>query len=78
MAHDEGTESDSMGESYPIVWKADLTKADEHRIRLDCYIPKSVKLRFNDGKQDTVVRVDSHEVCLYEAMFHACFRLPFL
>jgi hypothetical protein len=67
-----------MGETYPALSKAHLTKADERRIRLDCYIPKLVKLCFDEEKQGVVVRTDSHEVCLYETMFQVGFRLPFL
>jgi hypothetical protein len=49
MAHDKGTDTDGMGDTYPALWKANLTKVDKHRVRLDCYIPKSVKLCFDDG-----------------------------
>jgi hypothetical protein len=50
MAHDEGTDSDGMGDIYPTSWKANLTKVDERWVKLNFYIPKSVKLRFDDGK----------------------------
>jgi hypothetical protein len=58
-----------MGESYPALWVAHLTKADEHRVRMECYIPKTIKIRFDEEGKGVVVRSDCHEVCLYEAMF---------
>lgn len=54
-----------------------MTKDDEHRVRLDCYIPKSMKFQFDDKKKGTIVRVDENEVCLYETMFRAGLKLPF-
>jgi hypothetical protein len=77
MAHHKGTDPNGIGDIYTALWKANLTNADEHRVRLDCYIPKSVKLCFDDGNQGTVVHADSHKVWLYKTMFRAGFRLPF-
>ena len=66
-----------MGDTYPPLWKAHLTKADERWVRVDCDIPKLVKLHFDDEKWGAMVRADSHEVYLYEAMFRVGFSLPF-
>jgi hypothetical protein len=62
-----------MGDAHPSLWEAKLTKADKHRIRSKCYIPRFVKIRFDEQKSGAVVRLDCHEVCLYEAMFRASF-----
>jgi hypothetical protein len=48
MPGDKELGSDGMGNTYPALWWPELTKADERRIKIDCYIPKSVKLRFDD------------------------------
>lgn len=47
MGHDNELDSDGLGHSYPAIWKADLTSADEPRIRRDCFIPQTVNLRFD-------------------------------
>jgi hypothetical protein len=66
-----GNDSDGLGDAHPALWEAKLTKADEHRIRSECFIPKFVKIRFDEAKSGAVVRSDSHEVCLYKTMFKA-------
>ena len=73
MPRDGDSDSYGMGESYPTLWVAHLTKADERRVRMECYIPKNVKICFDDESKGAVVRSDYHEVCLYEAMFRADF-----
>jgi hypothetical protein len=36
-----------------------------------------VKLRFDIKDEGALVREDEHEICVYEDMFEAGFRLPF-
>jgi hypothetical protein len=74
----DGNDSDGLGDAHPALWDAKLTKADEPRIRLECFIPKFVKIRFDTEKKGVVVRSNYHEVCVYKTMFRATFRLPFL
>jgi hypothetical protein len=73
----EDSGSDGLGNSYPALWRPELSKVDEKRICEECFIPKTVKLRFDDEKLGVIIQSDAHEVCLYETMFHAGFRLPF-
>ena len=69
----------SMGWAMPILlWESKLFSAEERRIRLECFIPRFVKIRFDEEKSSAVVRLDCHEVYLYETMFKAGFRLLFL
>jgi hypothetical protein len=77
MSRGEDSGSDGLGNSYPTLWRPELIKADERRIRVDYFIPKSVKIRFDDEKISAIVCSDAHEVCLYETTFHASYRLPF-
>jgi hypothetical protein len=78
VARNDGNESNGgLGNSYPALWKSDLTPADEHIIKLDCYITKNVVICFDTEGSGVVVRSDRNEVCLYEAMFLAGLRLPF-
>lgn len=78
MPRDGDSNSEGMGESHPALSVAHLTKADKRRVRMECFILKSIKIRFDEEGKGTVLRLDSHEVCLYEAMFQASFWLPFL
>jgi hypothetical protein len=73
-----GNDTDGLGDAHPALWEAKLTSADEHRIRAECYVPKFIKIRFDEAKSGAVVRSDCHEVCVYEAMFQTGFRLSFL
>ena len=74
----DGNDSDGLGDAHPALWESKLSKAEEHRIRSECFIPKFIKIRFDEEKSDAVVRSECHEVCVYETMFRAGFRLPFL
>jgi hypothetical protein len=74
----DGNDSDGLGDAHPALWEAKLTKADEPWIRLECYVPKFVKIRFDTEKKGIVVRSDCHKVYMYETMFRVGFRLPFL
>jgi hypothetical protein len=78
MSGGEDSGSDGLGNSYPALLQPELTKADKRRIRVNCFIPKSVKLRFGDEKAGVIVRSDAYKVFLYETMFRPGFRLPFL
>jgi hypothetical protein len=51
------------------MWEIKLSRADERRVRKECFIPPFVKLRFDEKKSGAIVRSDRHEVCVYEAMF---------
>jgi hypothetical protein len=73
-----GNNFDGLGDAHPALWEAKLTKVDEPWIRTECYILRFVKIRFDETKSGAVVRLDCHEVYVYEAMFRASFRLPFL
>jgi hypothetical protein len=73
-----GDDSDGLGDAYPATWESKLSRADERRVRKECFIPPFVKLRFDEKKFGAIVRSDRHEVCVYEAMFRAGLRLPFL
>jgi hypothetical protein len=74
----DGNDFDGLGEAHPALWEAKLSKANECQIRKECFIPQFVKLRFDKEKSGAIVCSDCHEVCVYEAMFRAGFRLPFL
>jgi hypothetical protein len=74
----DSNDSGGLDDAHPTLWEAKLTKADERRIRSECYIPKFINIQFDEKKLGAVVRSDYHEVCLYETMFKAGFRLPFL
>jgi hypothetical protein len=74
----DGNDSDWLGDAHPALWEAKLTKADERRIKLECFIPKFVKIRFDEVKSGVVVHLDCHEVYLYKTMFKVGFQLPFL
>ena len=74
----DGNDSNGLGEAHPALWESKLSKAEESRIRSKCFIPKFIKIRFDEEKLGVVVRSDCHKVCVYETMFRAGFRLPFL
>lgn len=78
MPQDTNYDFNELDESHPPLWEAKWTKANESQIRAECYIPKNIKIHFDLENWGIVVCLDSHEVCLYEAMFQAVFRLPFL
>jgi hypothetical protein len=73
-----GEDSDGLGDAHPAMWESRLSRADERRIRQECFIPPFVKVRFAERGAGAIVRSDRHEVCVYETMFRAGFRLPFL
>jgi hypothetical protein len=73
-----GEDSDGLGDDHPATWESKLTRADERRVRRECFVPPFVSLRFDEKKAGPIVRSDHHEVCVYEAMFRAGLRLPFL
>jgi hypothetical protein len=73
----DGNDSDGLGEVHPAFWASHLSASDERRIRKECHIPSFIKIRF-DGKSGAVARSDIHEVCVYEHMFRAGLRLPFI
>jgi hypothetical protein len=73
----DGNDSDGLGEVHPAFWASHLTASDEGRIRRECHIPSFIKIRF-DGNSGAVARSDIHEVCVYEHMFRAGLRLPFI
>jgi hypothetical protein len=74
----DGNNSDGLGEVHPALWEAQLTNVDESQIRKECFISSYIKIQFDREKSGAVVCSDTHEVCLYEAMFKAGFRLPFI
>jgi hypothetical protein len=74
----DSNDSDGLGVAHPALWEAKLSKTDERQIRLECYIPKFVKIHFDEAKSGAVVCSDCHEVYVYEAMFQVGFRLSFL
>ena len=74
----DGHDSDGLGDAHPTLWEAKLTRVDERQIRSEGFILRFIKIRFDEEKSGAVVRSDCHEVCLYETMFKAGFRLPFL
>jgi hypothetical protein len=69
MPQDDDSNSDDMSESHPTLWVAHLTKVDEHQVRTECFIPKNIKICFDEEGKGAVVRSDSHEVYLYNGMF---------
>ena len=71
-------DSEGLGDSHPALWESKLTIADEGWIKAECYIPRYMKIHFDSEKLGAVFRSNSHEVCLYETMFKAGFRLPFI
>ena len=69
----DGNDSNRLGNSHPALWESKLTAANKGRIKGECYILCYMKIRFDSEKSGTVVRSDSHEVCLYKTMFKAGF-----
>jgi hypothetical protein len=65
----DGNDSDGLGDAHPAQWEAKLSKTDECRIRLECYIPNFVKIHFDKSNSGAIVHSDCHKVCVYEAMF---------
>jgi hypothetical protein len=74
----DGHDSDGLGETHPAFWASHLSAADERRIRKECFISSFIKLRFDENNSGAVARSDAHEVCVYEHMFKAGLRLPFI
>jgi hypothetical protein len=74
----DGNDSDSLGDTHPAFWTSHFSAADERRIRRECFIPSFIKLRFDENNSGALARSDIHEVCVYEHMFKAGFRLPFV
>jgi hypothetical protein len=74
----DGNDSDGLGETHPAFWASHLSAADERRIRKECFIPSFIKIHFDENKSGVVARSDVHEVCVYEHMFKAGLRLPFI
>lgn len=69
MDHNNESDLDGLGHAYPAMWKAELTSADEPRIRRECFILPTVNLHFDTEQAGAVVRAEENKVCLYEAMF---------
>jgi hypothetical protein len=74
----DGNDSDGLEDTHPAFWVSQVSTADERRIKRECFIPSFIKIRFNDTNSGVVARSDTHEVCVYETMFRAGFRLPFI
>jgi hypothetical protein len=74
----DGNDSDGLGDAHPAFWVPHLSTADERRVRKECFIPRFIKLRFDENNSGAVARSDTHEVCVYETMFKAGLRLPFI
>jgi hypothetical protein len=74
----EGNDSDCLEDTHPAFWVSHLSTTDERRIRKECFIPSFIKLRFDENNSGALARSDTHEVCVYETMFKAGFRLPFV
>jgi hypothetical protein len=74
----DGNDSDGLEDTHPAFWVPHLSTADERRLRKECFIPSFIKLRFDENKSGALARSDTHEVCVYETMFKAGFRLPFV
>jgi hypothetical protein len=74
----DGHDSDGLGETHPTFWASHLSNADERCLRKECFIPSFIKLRFDENNSGAVARSDVHEVCVYEHMFRAGLRLPFI
>jgi hypothetical protein len=74
-------ESDTTREtdtSYPGLWRTKTTCADELQLCEKYSIPSSVRLCFDTRNDGAMVRKEEHEICVYEDMFEAGFRFPFL
>jgi hypothetical protein len=65
----DGNDSDGLGDSHPALWEAKLSKVDKRWILKECFIPRFVKLWFDEEKSGAIVHLDRHEVCVYEVMF---------
>jgi hypothetical protein len=74
----DGNDSDGLGETHPAFWAPLLSASDERRIRRECHIPSFIKIRFDENNSGAVARSDVHEICVYEHMFRAGLRLPFI
>jgi hypothetical protein len=74
----DSNDSDGLGETHPAFWASLLSASDERRIGKECHIPSFIKLRFDESQSGAVARSDVHEVCVYEHMFKAGLRLPFI
>ena len=74
----DGTDSNGLSNSHPALWESKLSVVDEPQIRAECHTPRYMKIHFDTEKSGAVVHSNTHKVCLYEAMFKAGFRLPFI
>jgi hypothetical protein len=74
----DGNDSDGLGETHPAFWAPHLSASDERRIRRECHIPSFINIRFDANNSGAVARSDVHEICVYEHMFRAGLRLPFI
>jgi hypothetical protein len=71
-------DSDELGDAHPAMWESKLSQADKCRVQTECFIPPFISLRFDEKKNGAILRLDHHEVCVYEVMFKARFCFPFL
>ena len=67
-----------MDTSHPRLWRTEITCVDEPQLPRAYSIPSSVKLHFNTKNKGATVHENEHEVCVYNDMFEAGFRFPFL
>jgi hypothetical protein len=74
----DGNDSDGLEDSHPAFWVSQISPTDERRIRRECFIPSFIRIRFDENESGVVAQSDVHEVCVYETMFWAGFRLPFV
>ena len=40
----DGNDSDGLGDAHPALWESKLSRAEERRIRSECFIPKFIKI----------------------------------
>jgi hypothetical protein len=58
-----GEDSDGLGDAHPATWESKLSRADERRIRQECFIPPFVKVRFSErGPEPSYVQTVTRSV----------------
>ena len=77
MSQKEADTADLVDTSYPGFWKTEMFGVDEPQLYKAYSIPSFVKLRCDVKDKGTVVHEHEHEVCVYEDMFEAGFRILF-
>ena len=51
----DGHDSYGLGDTHPIMWESKISRADERRIRSECFISRFIKIQFDKEMSGAVV-----------------------